>query len=269
MTDADDADQAAEEKHEEEARNPGAPIFEEATATPSDEQKRNSGTTPEQAAIDDATQCVKCDADLRPWERAAHRCKPEDLRRHEIQNYGMHTERTSLAAVLLVRMGILSPEEADARDAAERTGHGRVRGLRTTKQVVAEIAKTVRDLASGKLEPQAARAILYGLQTLLVAMRMQQGAEAANRHTPKLTAGNEGADDEDATININASADPRYNFDDVLTLSTLTDLQELMHLTHTDAGHDPAKAAASATPERTPEQRSRDLQEIDRYRRGE
>ena len=47
------------------------------------------------------------------------------------------------------------------------------KSLRTPAQVLREISTVVSEIASGEVTPQAGRARLYGLQTLLVAMRMK------------------------------------------------------------------------------------------------
>jgi len=86
-------------------------------------------------------------------------------------------ESSDLAATLLVRMGLMEP--ADVERIARRDRKPR-RRLRTPKDVIRAIGQVVAEIEAGTLQPQAARARLYALQTLLVAMRMQAEGELAN-----------------------------------------------------------------------------------------
>jgi len=81
-----------------------------------------------------------------------------------------HYNGPDLASTLLVRLGLMDPEEAERASSPPR--RSRRRRLRTPKDVIRAIGDVVSEIEAGEIDPPAARARLYALQTLLVALRM-------------------------------------------------------------------------------------------------
>src|SRR5271166_4993606 len=120
-------------------------------------------------------------------------------------------EGPDLASTLLVRLGLMTPAEADAHQPKPPTI--RRRRLRTPDDVIKAIADVVHALDEG-LNPATARARLYALQTMLVAMRMQPPPEELPANTP---------------LTLNASAEvPTPTTPD----AALHRVAEMQHLTH-------------------------------------
>lgn len=89
-------------------------------------------------------------------------------------------ESLSLAATLMIRLGILTPRQAFEQERIDRRRSlGRTRRLNTPKAIVKEIERTVVAIADGRLDPKQGKTLLYGLQTLLVAHRVAAEAEHA------------------------------------------------------------------------------------------
>ena len=84
-------------------------------------------------------------------------------------------EGDSLAETLLVRMGLETPESVKRlRDPGRRAP---TTNLRTPDEVLAALQDTTQRMIAGEIGAPEGRAILYGLQTLLVAMRMKRDDE--------------------------------------------------------------------------------------------
>lgn len=85
----------------------------------------------------------------------------------------------SLAEHLLASMGLPVPQELHPPKTR------RPRRLNTPRAIVKEIASVVQGVTSGNVKPQEGRAIIYGLQTLLVAMKLANEADSsAQRSLP-------------------------------------------------------------------------------------
>jgi hypothetical protein len=112
--------------------------------------------------------------ELAPIIAAADNVAREQLKtRERIGNF----ESDDLAETLLVRLGLTTPAD-------KITGNGkrtRRRTLRTPSQVIRAIADLNADLENEAIDPRAARARLYALQTMLVAMKMQPTLEPPSR----------------------------------------------------------------------------------------
>jgi hypothetical protein len=78
-------------------------------------------------------------------------------------------ERQELVDKLRNWTGSVKPEKISKR-----------RRLKRPEQVVAAVQDTVARLAAGTLDPKQAKATLYGLQTLLVAMRLAEDLKAGD-----------------------------------------------------------------------------------------
>lgn len=102
-------------------------------------------------------------------EKALPETASEDTR--DLSNY----EGESLAETLLVRMGAETPESVKRlRDPGRRAP---TTNLRTPDEVLAALQDTTQRMIAGEIAAPEGRAILYGLQTLLVAMRMKRDDE--------------------------------------------------------------------------------------------
>ena len=85
--------------------------------------------------------------------------------RQALDNY----DGPDLASTLLVRMGLMSITEAEAHTKPTR----RRRLLKTPDHVIRSITDVTNRIHDGTVDAKTARAELYALQTLLVAMKMR------------------------------------------------------------------------------------------------
>jgi hypothetical protein len=76
-------------------------------------------------------------------------------------------EGESLTDTLLVRLGLMTPDEVSGR---KRKRAPATQKLSDRAAIQAEIAAVVRDLRSGALDPKLARLLLYGFQCALSAL---------------------------------------------------------------------------------------------------
>ena len=122
-----------------------------------------------------------------------------------------------LATTLLVRLGLMTPAEAEAH--APKPPTIKRRRLRTPNDVVKAIADVVHALDRG-LNPATARARLYALQTMLVAMRMQPAVDELPANT---------------TLTLNAVAEAPAPPTQPDALHQVAEMQHLTHLQHMTA----------------------------------
>lgn len=112
--------------------------------------------------------------DLKTCEAGDPCTAEKKCRIHRIATALHSFETQNLAGDLLLRLGL--PDNLP--EPAISTRRPKTRRLTSPSQVTRAIADVVTEMADGTIPPPAGRARLYGLQTLLVAMRMTRDLDA-------------------------------------------------------------------------------------------
>jgi len=116
---------------------------------------------------------------------------PTSTKKHNV-NGGAKTvteyKPQTLAGILLANLGTMPLEEIERMEREEAGEAVSSEKLDTVEQITAAIANVTRSMLAGKIKAPDGRAMLYGLQTLLVAKRMQAESQWTEIVVPKLEA---------------------------------------------------------------------------------